>query len=136
MGIEEKFFAWNSQSLTFKQYLYFLISTLKRENYSLIFYTILIYFKLFQLFQGSFSSDELGNSVDEKGNTPLHLAAEYGHLECVKMFLSFYPPHMVSLPNDDLSTACALAIKVSFSQHLLKYLHVYEQAQNTVYFSH
>ena len=64
-------------------------------------------------FQSKFSANELSNTVDEGGNTPLHAAAEHGRLGCLKKLVSHFPPNMITLPNDDLMTATALAVKVN-----------------------
>ncbi|CAK8677995.1 unnamed protein product [Clavelina lepadiformis] len=59
----------------------------------------------------TFPTSELNDTVDENGNTALHIAAEHGHLACVKKLVSTSSPQMVTLPNDDLMTPTALAVK-------------------------
>jgi len=58
-----------------------------------------------------FSMEDLCGTIDEKGNTVLHVAAEMGHLECLQMLITSFSSEMLSLPNDDILTATGLAIK-------------------------
>ncbi|XP_002122259.2 uncharacterized protein LOC100185205 [Ciona intestinalis] len=58
----------------------------------------------------SFSASELNDTLDENGNTALHVAAEHGHLKCVRRLVSTASPHMITLPNDDLMTPTAMAV--------------------------
>merc|ERR1719376_1888688 len=58
-----------------------------------------------------FTSEELSSTLDEKGNTLLHIAAESGHLQLVKNLSSVYSPNMISMPNDEILSATGLAIK-------------------------
>lgn len=62
--------------------------------------------------QANFPVDELTDTLDEKGNTALHISAENGNLECIKKLCSITSPGMIVLPNDDLLTPTGVAIKV------------------------
>ena len=60
----------------------------------------------------TFPADELTDTLDEKGNTALHVSAENGHLECMKKLCSITSPGMIVFPNDELLTPTGVAIKV------------------------
>ena len=67
--------------------------------------------------------DDLSGTLDERGNTVLHVAAEHGHLECVQRLVALSDSQMILLPNDEILTATGLAVKVR--EHVLRQLWFY-----------
>lgn len=62
--------------------------------------------------QSKFSETEQSETVDERGNTLLHLAATAGQLQCLQFLLKGPLADAISIPNDELMTPSALAVMV------------------------